>query len=229
MSLTLYYHPLASFCHKVLMALYENAVPFRAETVDLLDPGSAGQLQARWPVGKIPVLHDAARGRVVPETSIIIEYVQRHYPGPVPLLPDDPEERLDVRLWDRFFDLYVGIPLQRIVIDRLRPEDGKDPLGVADARRTLDTAYAMIDAQVAERDWAAGGSFTMADCAAAPALFYASIVHPFGRGRGNLEAYFERLLARPSMRRTLREARPFFSMFPYRDAMPSRFLDDEQG
>jgi glutathione S-transferase len=229
MSLTLYYHPLASFCHKVLIALYENEVAFRPQTVDLLDPASAAQLQARWPVGKIPVLHDAARGRVVPETSIIIEYLQEHYPGAVRLLPDDPEERLDVRLWDRFFDLYVGAPLQRIVIDRLRPEDGKDPLGVADARRTLDTAYAMIDAQVGERDWAAGGSFTMADCAAAPALFYASIVHPFGRAHGNLAAYFERLLARPSMRRTQQEARPFFSMFPYRDAMPSRFLDEGPG
>jgi glutathione S-transferase len=226
MSLILYSHPLASFCHKVLIAFYENAVPFRAEAVDLLNPGSAAPLLAKWPVGRIPVLHDAARGHVIPETSIIIEYVQQHYPGSVPLLPTPAEERLDARLWDRFFDLYVGVPMQRIVTNRLRPEDGKDPLGADDARRTLDTAYAMIDTQVREQEWAIGEHFTIADCAAAPALFYASIVHPFDRGRGHLHAYFERLLGRPSMQRTLREARPFFSMFPYRDAMPDRFLRD---
>ena len=226
MSLTLYSHPLASFCQKVLLALYENAVPFQAKTVDLLDPRSAASLLAKWPVGKIPVLHDAARDRVIPETSIIIEYVQQHFPGPCLLLPADSDEQLSARLWDRFFDLYVGGPMQRIVTDRLRPGDGKDPLGVADARQTLDTAYAMIDGQVKERRWAIGEHFTIADCAAAPALFYASIVHPFGSGHSHLEAYFERLLTRPSMQRTLREARPFFSMFPYREAMPERFLSD---
>jgi glutathione S-transferase len=227
MSLTLHFHPLASFCQKVLIAFYENAVAFRAEKVDLLDPGSAAPLLAKWPVGKIPVLYDAARERVIPETSIIIEYVQEHYPGPLRLLPAGIDEQLKARLWDRFFDLYVGVPMQRIVTDRLRPEGGKDPLGVAEARRTLDTAYAMLDAQVRDREWATGGHFTIADCAAAPALFYASIVHPFGREHGHLQAYFERLLDRPSMRRALQEARPFFSMFPYREAMPDRYLRDE--
>lgn len=226
MTLTLYLHPLASFCHKVLIAFYENEVAFRPETVDLLDPGSAAELLAKWPVGKIPVLYDAARERIVPETSIIIEYVQQHYPGPVPLLPADADDRLDARLWDRFFDLYVSVPMQKIVGDRLRPEDGKDPVGVADARGTLDTAYAMIDAQVKGKAWATGDRFTIADCAAAPGLFYASSVHPFDRAHRDLGAYFERLLNRPSMRRTLREARPFFSLFPYRDSMPDRFLHD---
>ena len=227
MALTLYLHPLASFCHKVLIAFYENEVAFQPVTVDLGDPGEAAALMAKWPVGKIPVLHDTARDRVVAETSIIIEYVQRHYPGPAPMLPEDPEQALDARLWDRAFDLYVAVPMQRIVGDRLRPADSRDPYGVAEARRSLDTAYAMLDAHLAGKDWAIGDRFTLADCAASPALFYASMVHPFAPAFPNLAAYFERLLARPSMRRTLREARPFFSYFPYREAMPDRFLHDE--
>lgn len=225
MALVLYLHPLASFCHKVLIALYENDVDFRAETVDFGDPGSAAALLEKWPVGKIPVLHDDTRNRMVPETSIIIEYLQQHHPGPVPLLPEDREARLEARLWDRFFDLYVSAPMQRIVTDRLRPESDRDAIGVADARRTLDTAYAMIDAQVAAAPWAIGEPFTVADCAAAPGLFFASVVQPFGEKQVHLGRYFERLLERPSVRRTLAEARPYFPMFPYYDAMPERFLD----
>lgn len=229
MALTLYLHPLASFCHKVLIAFYENGTAFQSVTVDLQDPGEAGALMAKWPVGKIPVLHDTARDRVVAETSIIIEYVQLHYPGPAPMLPEDGEQVLDARLWDRAFDLYVAVPMQRIVGDRLRPADSRDPYGVAEARRSLDTAYAMLDAHLAGREWAIGDRFTLADCAASPALFYASMVHPFAAAHPNLAAYFERLLARPSMRRTLREARPYFPMFPYREAMPDRFLRDAPG
>jgi glutathione S-transferase len=224
-ALTLYSHPLASFCHKVLIALYENDVPFRAVTIDLGDPGAAAVLLARWPVGKIPVLHDGDRGQVVAETSIIIEYLQEHYPGAVPMLPDDPEALLDARLWDRFFDLYVSQPMQKIVTDRIRPEGSNDAFGVAEARRTLDTAYAMIDRRMADREWACGAAFGIADCSAVPGLFFASIVHPFAAGQENLAAYFERLLARPSIQRVLAEARPWFAMFPYRDAMPKRFLE----
>jgi glutathione S-transferase len=226
MALTLYIHPLASFCHKVLIAFYENEVPFTAETVDLMDPGEAADHLARWPVGKIPVLYDSDRDRIVPETTVIIEYVGERCPDPVPLLPNDPEARLEARLWDRFFDLYVGQPVQKIVTDRIRPEGRNDPHGVADARRTLDAAYAMIEDRMAGRTWACGEAFTLADCAALPGLFFAGIVHPFPPSSENLTAYFERLLARPSVRRTLAEARPFFSMFPYRDAMPERFLRD---
>lgn len=224
MSLTLYIHPLASFCHKVLIAFYENGVPFRSETIDLMDHESAASHLARWPVGKIPVLHDAARNRIVPESSIIIEYAGEYYPGPVPLLPGESEARLNARLWDRFFDLYVSQPMQKIVLDRLRPEGGKDTTGVDDARKSLEVAYDMIEGQISVNEWATGEAFTVADCAAVPGLFFASIVHPFDDARPNLAAYFERLLARPSVRRTLDEARPFFSMFPYRDAMPERFL-----
>jgi glutathione S-transferase len=224
MTLTLYLHPLAAFCHKTLIALYENGTDFRGETVDFGDPGSAAEHMGRWPAGKIPVLHDSDGDRTIPETSIIIEYLQQHYPGPVRLLPDDRGARLEARLWDRFFDLYVGQPMQRIVTDRIRPSDSKDPFGVDEARKSLNTAYAMIDAQIASNPWAAGDQFTIADCAAAPSLFFASIVHPFDKGKTQLRRYFERLLERPSVRRTLVEARPYFSMFPYRDAMPERFL-----
>ena len=224
MALTLYLHPLSSFCHKVLIALYENGTAFRAETVDFGDPKSRAALLEKWPLGKIPVLHDSTSDRSLPETSIIIEYLQLHYPGPVRLLPDDAEACLEARLWDRFFDLYVSVPMQRIVAERFRPDNAKDAFGVAEARRTLDTAYAMIERQAKSDGWIAGDQFTIADCAAAPGLFFASIVHPFGAGQTGLSGYFERLLARPSVRRVLAEARPYFSMFPYRQEMPQRFL-----
>lgn len=224
MTLTLFTHPLALFCHKVLIALYENETPFEARTVDFGDPDSAAALRERWPMSKIPTLHDQKRERTVPETSIIIEYLHEHYPGPVPLLPESPDKRLEARLWDRFFDLYVATPVQKIVGDRLRPESQKDPQGVEDARAALDMAYKMIERQVSSREWAVGDSFTMADCSAAPALFYASIVHPFGDSLQNLQAYFDRLVARPSVTRVIAEARPYFPMFPYNEAIPTRFL-----
>ena len=226
MALTLYLHPLASFCHKVLIALYENQVPFRPVTVDFGDPASTAEVFAHWPVGKIPVLHDGDRDCFLAETSIIIEYLQDRFGGPVPLLPDDGEARLDARLWDRFFDLYVSQPMQKIVTDRIRPDGSQDPFGVGEARGMLDTAYAMIERRMADRPWACGADFTIADCAAAPGLFFASIVHPFAVDQENLAAYLQRLLARPSMQRVLAEARPFFPLFPYRDAMPPRYLEE---
>jgi glutathione S-transferase len=226
MALTLYSHPLASFCHKVLIALYENGTPFESRMVDFADPGSAAALFDRWPVGKIPVLHDERSGRVVPETSIIIDYLQTHHPGPVTLLPEDAEAQLEVRLWDRFYDLYVSVPMQKIVADRLRPEDVRDPHGVREAREALDVAYTMITTRMQSRRWAAGEAFSMADCAAVPALFYAGIIHPFGSEHGHLAAYYERLLQRASVRRVLAEARPYFRYFPFRDMMPARYLED---
>lgn len=222
--LTLYLHPLASFCHKVLIGLYENGTPFEASIVDFSDAGSATAHAERWPVGKIPVLHDGGTGRFVPETSIIIEYLQRHYPGPVRLLPDDPQRLLDVRLWDRFYDLYVSVPMQKIVTDRIRPAGASDPHGVAEAHATLETAYAMIERQMSGRQWATGDDFTMADCSALPALFFASIVHPFREDQPQLAAYLARLLLRPSVERVIAEARPYFKFFPYKEAMPERFL-----
>lgn len=225
MALTLYLHPLASFCHKVLIGLYENGTPFEAKIVDFADPGSAAAHVERWPVGKIPVLHDGETGRVVPETSIIIEYLQQRYPGPVRLLPDDTQQLLEVRLWDRFYDLYVSIPMQKIVTDRIRPEGDHDPHGVAEAHATLETAYAMIEGQLFGKQWATGDDITMADCSALPALFFAAIVHPFKEDQPQLAAYLERLLQRPSVERVIAEARPWFKFFPYREAMPKRFLE----
>ena len=225
MALTLFIHPLASFCHKVLIALYENETPFDTQIIDFADPGSTAALLDRWPVGKIPVLHDAGSGMTLPETSIIIEYLQQHWPGPIRLIPDDPEQALQVRLWDRFFDLYVSVPMQKIVTDRIRPVGSSDPFGVAEARSTLDQAYGMVNKQLSGRRWATGDDFTMADCAALPALFFASIVHPFASDQHHASSYLERLLQRPSVRRVLSEAQPYFNMFPYRDAMPARYLE----
>lgn len=220
-ALVLYSHPLASFCHKVLIALYENATPFQAVTVDLGDPEDRARHLARWPVAKIPLLED--RGQIVAETSIIIEHLQRRHPGPAPMIPGDPDAALEVRLWDRFFDLYVSQPVQKIVIDRLRPEGQSDPTGVAEARATLRTAYAMIDDRMRARDWAAGTGFSMADCAAAPALFYAETLEPLADHQA-LAAYYERLMGRPSFARVLVEARPWFDYYPYREAIAPRFL-----
>lgn len=223
-SLTLYYHPLASFCHKVLVALYEAAIPFEGRVMDLGNPDHRAELNALWPVGKFPVLQDDERGHKVPESTIIIEYLCEHYPGAAELLPGDALTRLDVRLWDRVFDAYVQQPMQKIVADHMRPEGDHDLHGVADARDTLQTTYAMLERQLAKGTWAVGERFTLADCAAAPALFYAGIVEPFPPGHTQLAAYFDRLMSRPSVRRTLDEARPYFPLFPFREAIPARFL-----
>ncbi|HEV8690979.1 MAG TPA: glutathione S-transferase family protein [Ideonella sp.] len=222
--ITLYHHPLASFCHKVLVALYEAGLPFEGRIMDLGNPEHRAELNALWPVGKFPLLRDDERGLTVPESTIIIEYLCRHFPSAAELLPGDAETRLDVRLWDRVFDAYVQVPMQKIVGDRLRPEGDHDPHGVADARDTLQTAYAMLERQLAKGTWAVGERFTLADCAAAPALFYAAIVEPFASPHAHLAAYFDRLMDRPSVRRTLDEARPYFPLFPFRESIPARFL-----
>jgi glutathione S-transferase len=226
MTLTLYQHPLASFCHKVLVALYENGTPFRSVIVDFGDEKSRAALFALWPMGKIPVLRDERLGRTLPETSVIIEYLEQHYPGARPLLPRDEALRLETRLWDRFFDLYVQQPMQAIVADRMRPAGEKDPTGLRRAQATLRTAYGMIEERMNERSWAMGDAFSMADCAAAPALFYAGIVQPFEKEHAHIAAYFDRLAARPSFARTLAEARPYFPLFPFKDDIPARFLSD---
>ena len=221
MSLVLHFHPLSSYCHKVLIGLYERGTPFEARVVDLSE-SAGGEFKALWPTAKIPLLVDG--DRAVPETSIQLEYLDAHYPGP-PMLPADAEARLEARLWDRVFDQYVMTPMQKIVADRLRADGEKDPRGVENAREMLAMAYGLIDGHMAERTWAAGEAFSLADCAATPALFYAGIVAPWGEEQGALGAYFERLVARPSVARTLAEARPFFEYFPYRELMPARFLE----
>lgn len=221
MSLTLYYHPLASFCHKVLIALYENNTAFTGRIIDLADDTERAELQALWPVGKFPVIRDAARNRSVPESTVIIEYLDHHVPGPQPLIPRDWDDALNVRLWDRFFDQYVQAPMQAIVLDRLRQAQGD----LSGERDTLATAYGMLERHLAAsaHPWMSAHGFSLADCAAAPALFYAGTLVPFPAGRPQLAAYFERLVARPSVKRVLDEARPYFPNYPFAEAIPARF------
>ncbi len=213
MSLTLHFHPLSSFCWKALIALYENGIAFVPNTVDLGNPAQRAALLKMWPIGKFPVLRDDARDETVPESSVIIEYLDRHYPGTTRFIPDEPGRALQTRLRDRFYDLYVHLPMQKIMGDRLRGEGKKDPQGVEEARAQLRTSYAMIEQQMATGTWAMGGEFSLADCAAAPALVYGNMVVPFETHK-NLSAYFERLKARPAFARVLKEAEPYFNMVP---------------
>ena len=214
MSLTLHFHPLSSYCHKALIALYENDVAFTPNLVDLSNQSERTALLKLWPIGKFPVLCDDARGRTVPESTVIIEYLDHYYPGSTRFIPADFELAWQARLRDRFYDLYVHGPMQKIVGDRMRPEGRKDPQGVDEAKGQLRTAYGMIEQHMATQTWAMGEAFGLADCAAAPALFYANEVLPFGEAYRNLAAYFERLKARPSYARVLKEAEPYFAMFP---------------
>src|SRR5450432_176423 len=214
MSLKLYFHPLASFCQKALVALYENETPFTGELVDLGDEASRAAFLKVWPIGKFPVLRDDARDRTIPESSIIIEYLAQHYPGKVELVPSDPDLARQTRLRDRFYDLYVSEPMQKVVGDHLRPAGKHDPFGVEQAKAALQTAYYMINEEMATSTWAMGDPFSMADCAAAPALFYAHLVVPIGAEQKHTARYLSRLMARPSVARVMKEAEPYFKLFP---------------
>jgi glutathione S-transferase len=223
MALRLYFHPLSSSCHKVLIALYELATPFEPHFLNLGDDTERANFLALWPTGKMPLLLDGER--VVPETSNIIEHLARqHAPAGQTLLPADPEAAQEVRLMDRLLDLYVMLPMQAIVADKIRAEGDRDVLAVDKARATLAMAYGLLEQRLAGREWMAGPHFSMADCAAAPALFYALTLLPLPAGHPRLAAYFERLLLRPSFARTLDEARPYFNFYPYREAIPARFM-----
>ncbi|MEZ5829715.1 MAG: glutathione S-transferase family protein [Dongiaceae bacterium] len=212
MSLKFYFHPLSSFCQKVLVALYETGTPFEPRIVDLFN--EIAEYKKIWPIGKIPVLRDEARDRTIPETSIIIEYLAQYFPGKTQLFPADRDLCRQMRLRDRFYDLYVNVPMQKIVTDKLRPEGKNDPFGVEEARRLLQTSLGMIEQDMASNRWAMGEDFTMADCAAAPALFYANMVVPFRDTHRNVAAYFDRLAERPSFARVLKEAQPYLAMVP---------------
>ena len=214
MSLKLYFHPLSSFCQKALVALYENDTPFEPHIVDLADAKSSAAFKAIWPIGKFPVLRDEANDRTVPESSIIIEYLAQHYPGKTQLVPADAELARQMRLQDRFYDLYVNVPMQKVVTDKLRPSGKNDPYGVEAARTLLHTACSMIEQDMATKTWATGDAFTMADCAAAPALFYANMLTPLGDAYPNAAAYLRRLMDRPSFARAIKEARPYFALVP---------------
>ena len=206
----LYAHPFSSYCQKVLIALYENAIDFDYRS--LQDSKAGEELATLWPLKRFPILVD--RGRTILESSTIIEYIQIHHPGPVRLIPEDGDAAIEVRMMDRLFDNYVMTSMQKPVSNALRPESDRDPYGVAEARRTLDSVYVWLEARLAGRTWAAGEHFTLADCAAAPSLFYADWVQPIPPALGNLRAYRARLLARPSFARAVEEARPYRSYFP---------------
>lgn len=214
MALKLYYHPLSSYCWKVLIALYEGGVTFEPELVDLQDPDARERFIRMTPLGKFPVLVDDEASKGFPESSIIIEYLANRFPAAAKLIPQDKDLALRVRLSDRFYDLYVHDKMQKIVGDRLRPEGKKDPEGVERARNELEIALALVDRDMAEGGWATGLTFTMADCAAAPALYYANQVAPFGDSHPGAARYLDRLMARPSFARVLSEAEPYFAMFP---------------
>ena len=214
MSLKLYCHPLASFCHKALIALYESGIPFQPVVVDLADESSRAAFRAVWPTAKLPVLRDDARERTVAESTIIIEYLDAFYPGTTPFIPADPDGAWQTRMWDRFYDHYVQEPMQKIVTDRLRPQGRSDAYGVEQAKAQLDQAYTVIEREIAAKTWMIGDAFTLADCAAAPALFYANTVAPFGAAHSGLRAYLDRLMARRSFARVLNEAEPYFRLFP---------------
>jgi glutathione S-transferase len=214
MSLTLHYHPLSSYCWKALIALHENGASFEPALLNLGDPAERAAHLARWPMGKMPVLSDGARGETVPEASVIIDYIDRYYPGRAPLTPADPDQAWRTRLWDRFFDLHVHNAMQRIVADRIRPAGQQDPFGLAEARAQLATALAYLESEAPSRTWFSGPDFGLADCAAAPALYYANRVQPFTADHAAVRAYLDRLEARPSFARVLKEAEPYFAMFP---------------
>jgi glutathione S-transferase len=214
MPLTLYYHPLASFCWKALIALYENDTPFEPVVVDLADEASRAAFAAVWPLAKFPVLRDQARDRTVAEATVVIEYLDGFYPGRTRFLPVDADGAWQARMWDRFYDHYIHDPMQKIVTDRIRPKGGNDPHGVAQAEAQILEAYGMADREIGSRTWATGDDFSLVDCAAAPALFYANTILPFGGAHRHLPAYLDRLMARPSFARVLSEAEPYFPMFP---------------
>ena len=214
MSLKLHFHPFSSFCQKVLVALYENDTPFEPRVVDLADETSSAQFKKIWPIGKFPVLRDDAKDRTIPESSIIIEYLAEHYPGRTRLVPADADLAWQTRLRDRFYDLYVNVPMQKVVTDKLRPAGKNDPHGVEQAKTLLETAYGIIEQEMATKTWAMGDAFSMADCAAAPAMYYANLVMPLGNTYRNASAYLGRLVDRPSFGRAVKEAEPYRALFP---------------
>ncbi len=205
-------HPFSSYCQKVLIALYENDVDFEFRLLDSGEETNISEFAALATPGKFPVLVDG--GRAIFESSTIIEYLGLRHPGPVALIPADPVTAIEVRMLDRVFDNYVMNAMQPLVNNMLRPEAERDPYLVPYIHRALDKAYAWLDIHMATREWAAGGDFSLADCAAAPSLFYADWAYEIAPEHAHLKAYRARLLARPSFARAVDEARPYRHYFP---------------
>ncbi len=210
--LELFAHPFSSYCWKALIALYENGTEFSYRMIDADHAENLERLQTFSPQGKFPLLVDNGHG--VFEASIIIEYLQLYHPGAISLVPPDPRAALGVRMLDRFFDNYVMTPMQRIVADHMRAPEKRDPQGVEEAKAMLGRSYAWLEGQLEGREFACGDTFSLADCAAAPALFYADWVCEIGSDRPALRAYRTKLLARSPVKRCVDEARPYRSYFP---------------
>lgn len=214
MTLKLYFHPLASFCWKALIAFYENGTAFEPIIVNHGDEASLAAFKAVWPLAKMPVLVDEGRGCTVAESTVVVEYLDTHYPGRSPLIPRQPDRAWQARMWDRVLDNHVHESMQKIVLDRLRPSGESDAFGVEQARDQLREMYGFLDSSLGAGPWTTGQNFTLADCSAAPALFYADTVEPIGTAHEKLSAYLDRLMARASFARVLQEAEPYFEMFP---------------
>ena len=214
MPLKLYFHPLASFCQKAVIALYEHSVTFEPVIVDLGDAKSRAAFAAVWPLAKFPVLRDEARSHTVAESSTVVEYIDTFHRGGTALIPADPDRAWQTRMWDQFFDNYVEVPMQKVNGDHFRPDGGHDPVGVEEARALLLRAYDILEPRLKVGPWMLGDAFTLADCAAAPALFYADLVAPIPASTPHVSAYLDRLMARASYARTLKEAEPYFPMYP---------------
>jgi glutathione S-transferase len=218
MSLVLYYHPLASFCWKPLIALYENQTSFTPKLVDLGDENSRNAFFKLWPIGEFPVLEDSRKNKLIPQSASIIEYLNLHYAGSSKMIPADLELAFETRHWDGFYDAYLHAPMQAIVGACIRPDDKRDPMGADEFHQTIRTSYDILEKRMIGRTWAVGDTFTTADCSAAPALFYADKVEPLGNKYPSLSSYLSRLKLRPSFARVLEEAKPYFHMFPYKPA-----------
>lgn len=211
MTIELFAHPFSSYCQKAIIALHEHGLDW---TLRMIEPGSewTAEWEKLWPIRRFPVLREGTR--VVPEASAIIEHLHARHRTATPLIPDDPDEAVEVRTLDRFFDHYVSDPQGRIVLNAIRREDQRDPLAEQEAWALLDRAYAWLDARMAGRTWAVGDAFSMADCAAAPSLFYADWTYPLGDRFANVAAYRARLLQRPSVAHAVDAARPYRHLFP---------------
>jgi glutathione S-transferase len=208
----LYYHPFSSYSQKAVIAFDEYAISFEPRSLDGPDSPALRELAALWPMERFPVLVDGEH--TVLEASCIVEYIGLRVPPARRLIPEDPLLALEVRMLDRVFDNYVSTPQQKVVFDALRPQDQRDAHGVDEARRTLETAYAWLDTRMAGRTWAVDERFSLADCAAAPFLFYAHWTHPIAPQHSHLLSYRRRLLQRPSFARAVDAARPYRTYFP---------------
>lgn len=222
MSLRLHFHPLSSYSHKALIALYENGTQFEPAALDLMDPQVTVAFRKISPFGKMPALEDTTRGYIVNEATTIIEYLDENYRGTIKFIPADMDQAWQIRMWDRFFDNYLHESMQRVVADSFRADGSHDPYAVAEHKKRIFEFYGILEQHIKGREWI-GAHFSLAECAAAPSLFYANTIYPLGKEYPNTRAYLGRLMERPSYARILEEAEPFFGFFPL-EPKPQRTL-----